>query len=65
MVREVKENGLHLVEEGIDDPISEPLDQRLLILLDFQKAETLPHGICQTDPYGREINQEVIKVCVH
>lgn len=65
MVREVKKDGFYLVEEGIDDPIGEPLDQRFFILLDFQKAETLPHGICETDSYDREVNQEVIKVCIH
>ena len=44
-VRNVEEEALSFPEERVYDPVGEPLDQGLLILLDLKEAETLPHGI--------------------
>ena len=44
-VRNVEEETLSFPEERVYDPIGEPLNQGLLILLDLKEAETLPHGI--------------------
>ena len=39
------EDALGFPEERVDDPVGEPLDERLLVLLDLQQGEALPHGV--------------------
>jgi hypothetical protein len=44
-VSEIEEDTFELPIERVDDPVGEPVNESLLVLLDLQKTQTLPERV--------------------